>query len=292
MSSRGPSVTQDVLSIELLGSPAISAGGRRVQVDTRKAVALLAYIAVTRESPRRDTLAALLWPDHDERRARAALRRTLSVLRSGLEDRWLVAERDQISLDRGGVRLDLDELRSGAAGCDVHRGAPQPACDACFAGLSSSAELWRGDFMAGFALRDSATFDDWQFFQAEGVRREVGVLLERLVEALVQRGRTDEAIAQARRWLGLDELNEAAHRRLMSLYAMTGQRSAALRQFRRCVAVLGSELGVAPLEETTELYEAILADRLPAAPPPAPAVHTAPAPVGLPLVGREADRSG
>ena len=52
----------------------------------------------------------------------------------------------------------------------------------------------------------------------------------------------------------------------MRLLTWTGERPAALRQFRACVGVLDRELGVAPLPETTALYDAIRANRL--EPPP------------------------
>src|SRR5258708_10781799 len=55
----------------------------------------------------------------------------------------------------------------------------------------------------------------------------------------------------------LDRLHEAAHRLLMQLYVWSGQRGAALHQYRECVEVLERELGVAPLEATTRLYQAI-----------------------------------
>jgi tetratricopeptide (TPR) repeat protein len=77
----------------------------------------------------------------------------------------------------------------------------------------------------------------------------------------------------------------------MELYAGSGQRSMALRQYRTCVKVLEQELGVPPLEETTALYEAIQAGELlrreaPAAPAPSKPQLAHPLPP-LPLVGRQ-----
>ncbi len=57
------------LELSLLGSPRIELDGSVVEVDTRKATALLAYLAVTGEAHRRDALAALLWPESDQTRA-------------------------------------------------------------------------------------------------------------------------------------------------------------------------------------------------------------------------------
>jgi tetratricopeptide (TPR) repeat protein len=164
--------------------------------------------------------------------------------------------------------------------------------------------LYRDDFLAGFALRDSAAFDDWQFFQGEESRREMAGALERLSFGHGARGEWEQAITHARRWLALDPLHEPAHRWLMQLYAWAGQRAAALRQYRECVRVLEGELGVSPLEETTRIYEAIQENSLPAPPilaqerPSAPQTEERePTPVsvpavrhqGEPLVGREAE---
>ncbi len=120
--------------------------------------------------------------------------------------------------------------------------------------------------MAGFGLRDSVAFDDWQFFQSESLRRELAGALERLARGRGARGEWEPAVAHARRWLALDPLHEPAHRLLMQLYAWSDQRAAALRQYRECVRILGKELGVAPLEETTLLYQSIQEND----PPPMP----------------------
>ncbi|MFQ5617253.1 MAG: BTAD domain-containing putative transcriptional regulator, partial [Anaerolineales bacterium] len=110
--------------------------------------------------------------------------------------------------------------------------------------LTQAARLYRGDFMTGFTLRDSPAFDDWQFFEAERLRRKFAGALERLVACHAKRDELDPAIQHARRWLALDPLHEPAHRVLMRLYAQSGHRAAALRQYRECVRILESELGV------------------------------------------------
>lgn len=111
--------------------------------------------------------------------------------------------------------------------------------------------------MEGFSLRDSPTFDDWQFYQADSLRRELANALERLVECISAQRDFDTAVVYARRLLALDRLNESAHRLLMQLYAWNNQRAAALHQYRECVQVLEEEVGVPPLETTTRLYQAI-----------------------------------
>ncbi len=286
------------LKLFVLGMPRIERDGVPVEVDTRKAIALLTYLAMTRQNHSRDALAALLWPEYDHSRARAALRRTLSVLRRALAGEWLEVDRETIGLKPGAdLWLDADEFRDRLARCQAERTASAEECSTCLAPLAEAVALYRGDFLAGFTLRDSAEFDDWQFFETESLRRELAAALERLVLCYSAQGELGLAIEYARRWLVLDSLHEPAHRHLMQLYAWTGQRSAALRQYGVCVRILQEELGVAPLEETSQLYKLIKANRLPPRTTPAPVGESAAALAGrrfdgtgiYPLVGRAAE---
>ena len=232
-------------------------------MDTRKATALLAYLAVTGRSHAREALAALLWPEYDDEHARAALRRTLSTLRAALGEPHLAIDRETVSLIPGaGLWVDVTEFRARLAACRTHGHPAADVCPACLAPLTEAAALYRDDFLAGFTLRDSAEFDDWQFAQAESLRAELAEALEKLATGHSARGDFAGALASARRWLALDPLREEAHRQVMRLYAWADQRNAALHQYRECVRILEQELGVAPLAETTELYEAIKGNRL------------------------------
>ncbi len=280
----------------LFGSPRIERGGARVHLDTRKAVALLAYLAVTGGRQSRETLAGLLWPEYGPSRARAALRRTLSALAAAREEGWLIVDRVWVDVDRGRVWVDVDRFHELLAGCRSHGHPEAEACPACLPLLAEAAELYRDDFLAGFGLRDSFDFDDWQYFQAESLRRELAGVLDRLARGLGARGEWEAAIGHARRRLTLDPLHEPAHRALMQLYALAGQRAAALRQYRECARRLEKELGVAPLEETDQLLRSIEAGEAPPLapldPPAAPAAASGPSPPDQPVAGPLVGRSG
>src|SRR4029079_12392278 len=250
------------LEIRLFGPPEARVNGAPLEVDTRKALAVLAVLATDGRAYARDELAALLWPESDDAGPRGALRRTLSVMRAAIDESVLRIDRQRVELDRARCWIDLAE---------VQRLAATDSTDA----LGTAADLVGGPFLAGFSLRDSPEFDDWRAARATQVERTVTDVLDRLVAALAATGETAKAAAVAGRRIDLDPLDEAAHVSRMELLAASGDRSGALRQYRACVAILERELGVAPLPETTARYEAIrdapaaAAPRLPT-PTPAP----------------------
>jgi DNA-binding SARP family transcriptional activator len=238
-----------------------------VEVDTRKAIALLAYLAITRQVHSREELAALLWPEYDNERALANLRRTLWSLNKAVGKTRLNVDQESVGLNREtGFWLDVEAFHNHLAACQSHAHAASDVCPACLSPLTTAATLYRDDFMAGFTLRDSPNFDEWQFFQTESLRSELAGVLERLVTCHIARGEFEQAITYARRWLALDPLSEPVHRQLMQLYDWAGHRSAALRQYNECVSLLEEEFGLTPEMETTALYQAIREKRAPAPP--------------------------
>jgi len=238
-----------MLHFHFLGAPRLDKHNRALHLDTRKAIALAAYLALTHTAHERDELAAFFYPDADTSHARAALRRTLSSLKTALAENILDVERETLALNVENIRIDVIEFRALAQKNDLDS-------------LTRATELYQGDFLAGFTLRDSPAFDEWQFFETESLRKIFSTVLEQLVTREMERSANKRAIEYARRWLALDPLHEPAHRALMQLYARDNQRAAALRQYRECVRQLDQELGVAPLTETTELYRAIEENRI------------------------------
>ncbi|HEX6383906.1 MAG TPA: tetratricopeptide repeat protein [Anaerolineae bacterium] len=251
------------LTVRLLGPPQVEVDGVSIEVDTRKAIALLAYLAVTGQVHRRSTLAVLLWPESDQTHARTALRRTLAALNKAIGKQWLEADRTTIGLNReleasGQVWIDANRLQQLLKMCPAEHHMDGDACARCLPLLTEAATLYRGDFLQGFTLADSPGFDEWQFFQVEAMRQAMGSILARLAHCHQLQGNSKAAIDYARLWVALDTLHEPAQRRLMELYAWAGQRGAALRQYQECVRILEEELGIAPQPETTALYERIM----------------------------------
>ncbi len=264
--------------IELFGPPRVRRDDADVRFDTRKAVALLALLAVTGREFGREALAGLLWPDLERSRARATLRRTLSVAAS--VGPALVVHADRVGMDAGAVDCDVVEFRrlASSPGVEDWRRAAGFAADR---------------FLEGFSLRDSPPFDDWMLGVADELRDELSRTLARLVAAAVDRGSWPEALEHARRRVQVEPLSEPAHADLIRVSAWSGDRPGALQAYRSLVRLLDRELGVPPLPETLALHEDIRADRL-ARPTTAsasaePSVRSAEhvAPAAMRLIGRD-----
>ncbi len=221
-------------------------------------MALLAYLLISPRIHSRGSLAALLWPGYDTASARGSLRREISRLKSLFGSDFLIIEREQVGLGpRTSYWLDVQEFQQLLEQVRAHGHPPGELCDACQAALKQAVDLYRDDFMAGFSLPDSAEFEDWQFFQAESLKRDYAGALQLLIAWHSSLGEYEVAIDSARRWLALDQLNEEAHRWLMKLYSWSGNHVAALRQYRDCELLLKREMGIPPDAETVEIFQAI-----------------------------------
>lgn len=275
----------------LFGTPRIEYRSHPVKVERRKALALAAYLALAEGSQSRDVLATFLWPDQDEEHARSSLRSTLRALTTPIAAEWIQADRNTLHLKREAVQIDaldfLDLLKRGQS----HDHSPDVLCADCLEFHKQAVDLCSADFMSGFHLADSPEYDNWQRMQTEWLRLELAGALRRLSNHYAAGQQYPQAITQARRWLGLDDLHEAAHRQLMWLYSASGQRAEALRQYQYCVEILDAELATPPETETTQLFEDIQDNR--AITSPAAKSATTPSASILPplpalVIGREA----
>lgn len=170
----------------------------------------------------------------------------------------------------------MDQFHDCLTACETRGHPPTETCPDCIPLLEEAVALYRDHFLAGFTLRDSLAFDEWQFFQTEELKDQLASALVRLARHYASQGDFEPAVTRGRRWLALDPLHEPAHRHLMALYAQSGQRSAALRQYETCRDLLTKELRVEPSEETVALCERIRAGELDVLPPVPTSLHAIP----------------
>ncbi len=266
------------LCLYLLGPPCVVWAGQPLIIPRRQTRALLFYLAAQRQAAPRERLCFLFWPDTLESVARRNLTHLLTHLRQALPAAGILqATTDGLGLDPLQAWSDAADFQRLCTVREPHRTEA----------LRQAVDLYRGPFLAGFSLPDSPEFEAWSLQERYTLERLYLEALEALIEENTAQGAYDEAIVCAQRYLDCDELSEKVHGHLIELYAITGDRSAALRQFERCMVVLERELGVSPLPETRAAYEAARhGRRVSQAPAPPPVWTTLPS-LDAPLIGRD-----
>lgn len=231
------------LKISFLGEWNLTLDGKSLtRLGTQKARALFAYLVMHPDQAiSREKMAALLWGDFPEERARHNLRQAIHTLRQEL-DPFLIIEPDSVAFDAAGdYWLDVKAFT---------RLSDQPDINS----LTAAIDLYRGEFLAGLVVRDSLVFEEWLFFERDRLEHQYLAALGQLSDMLAAAGDFDRAIAYTMRLISHDPLQEHAHRQLMRLYHQSGNRNAALQQYQTCQEVLERELSAEPEQETTELY--------------------------------------
>jgi predicted ATPase/DNA-binding SARP family transcriptional activator len=262
-----------MLEIKTLGGLSLSEGGRPVtDLQSRKAEALLVYLAAEGGQHSRSVLASLLWPESPQDRAMTSLRVALSALRKRLSP--------YLDISRSTARIHPQaEIDFDVSNLEQKLTAGQ---------MEQALEIYRGEFLEGFHIRESLEFEDWRVWENERLRRLVVDGLHGSISRHIERGDYGRGQDLARQLLQLEPLDELAHQQYMLLLALDGQRSAALVQYEKCRQVMHDELGADPSPETQELFRQIEGGELPSSAPVIRPDHNLPA-QQTSFVGREAE---
>lgn len=269
-----------ILRVYLLGPPEVTWANQPLVIRRRLPRALLYHLAARLRPVPREQLCFLFWPDTPDATARRKLTIQLTHLRRALPDPRVLAAAD------GQIRLDPDRVWSDVAIFERLSFARESY--RLSESLQQAVDLYRGPFLSGCSLAACPEFEAWASQERYRLERVYLETLSALVEVYTTAGEYEAAIACAGRYLAADEMAEGVHRRLIGLYATSGDRSSALRQFERCAMVLEQELGVEPLPETRAVYEAALRGALPPEPAPMSEAARSELPgLNIPLIGRE-----
>jgi DNA-binding SARP family transcriptional activator/predicted ATPase len=246
----------DVLQISLLGHVIISRSEQEVTgFRSRKALALLIYLACTKGLQRREKLADLLWGDCTQQQALSNLRTAMVHLRDRVGD-CLQSPHGHLALHpQLPYRVDAVELQRQLATLLPDR--PTLLTPAAAEQLEKALQLYQGDFLAGFHVQNAPYFEEWVLMEGERLRRMVIEGYQQLVAFYLAQADYKAGLRNVDRWLALDRLDEIGHSQRICLLAADGQRAAALAQYETCRRVLKDDLGVEPAEQTTLLYEQI-----------------------------------
>lgn len=241
-------------------------------IEARKAQELLSYLLIFRDHVQaRELLSETLWGEQSSINSRKYLRQALWRIQSALKlngnrsELKLVINNDWIQIKiSSDFWLDVAEFENIF---DLIKGKNvQELNSRHLKLLKYAASLYQGDLLEG-------CYQDWCIFERERFQTMHLLLLDKLVQYCELHRAYDSGLAYGIEILRCDPAYERAHRQLMRLYYMSGNRSQALHQYERCVLALRDELGIEPSARTKQLYEQIRSDHFsPAFADPAVAV--------------------
>jgi DNA-binding SARP family transcriptional activator len=217
-----------------------------VRLPTKKAEALICYLALHRgQAISRNCVASLLWGE-EGRQAQDSLRHTIAAIKKALPKTRppiLLIEGHTLTLNHNAIDVDVANFERLAL-------MNLPTI------WGQAAEHYQGNLLAGFSLQGTA-YELWLVFERERLRDLAVAMLNKLLVHQSKHVTAQAAIRTAMRILALDPLNEGVHRNLMRLYIHQRRRRDALKQYDICADALRRELGVEPEPETNELYRHI-----------------------------------
>jgi DNA-binding SARP family transcriptional activator len=237
---------------------------------TKKNRALLAYLALEGDRPhRRESLAALFWPNQPEIKANNSLRQSIYLLRHLTttdlsKGCHLLISPEQVQLNADSdLWIDVVEFENLLAECKSHHPGGEILCNTCRERLDLAIKLYQGELLAGLSLPRCSKFNDWQVYAQESCHNQALAAICMLSEYFEAIHDYDHLIVYAQKEIELEPWRETAHQRKMMALAMIGQHDRALLQYESLRTIIQRDLGAAPSDETLRLYKQIVARALP-----------------------------
>lgn len=230
------------ISISVLGPLEIDGLSRRIK--RAATYQLLSYLALHPKGAGRDELVEAIWPAQDPARTRPRFWQSVSEARKALGDAWL-HEGERYQLDRGKVRIDveeLDELLTAASGEDA--GNAQA--------LERALSLWRGEPLEGSDYL-------WAEGEIRSLRATLLDLLERVGRLRLAGHDARGALQIAEQAIRLDGLHEPSWRLALQAEHALGLRESITRRYDELARELDEQLGLEPTRETRVIYRQLLA---------------------------------
>jgi DNA-binding SARP family transcriptional activator len=244
--------------IHLFGKFSVEYNGEALRgPGSPKVQELLSYLLIHRNRPRpREALAALLWGDTSTDKSKKYLRQALWHLQTVLRphnpaqgDQLLLVEDNWVQLNTGSeIWLDVAVLEEAFVALKDKPGWRMDAKEKDVA--QAAVQVYQGELLEG-------SYQDWCLFERERLQNIYLAMLYKLMSYCEANHEYEAGQLYGLRILNYDRASERTHRRLMRLQYMSGDRTAALRQYERCVVALDQDLGVKPDKRTIELYQQI-----------------------------------
>ena len=250
-----------LLSISLLGRFSVRFNGQCISgFDANKVQEILAYLLLHKAPQPRESLANVIWGEYPPTRARKYLRQAIWQIQQSIESQLGSNALKVVSVDTEWISipldadlwLDVDVFEQAFVSVQGVAGSKMSEEQA--KALQTAVELYHGDLLCN-------CYQDWCLMDRERLQNHRLVILDKLMEYHEHQGHYEMGIVYGEEILASDCARERTHRQLMKLRYLAGDRSAAIRQYQKCLSTLSEELGVRPSARTQALYNRICSDQ-------------------------------
>jgi len=236
-----------MLQVKLLGQFEVRLNNQPVELASRPAQSLLAYLVLTAGTAhRREKLAGLLWPSTAESNARRNLRQALWRIRQAISSgaqQCLLADDISVAFDANSEYwLDVRVLEKKAA----EECSPDD--------LIRAVSVYGGDLLPGF-------YDEWVLLERQRLQMVFEHKMKLLLDCLVEAERWEDVLDWGERWIALGQTPEPAYRALMAAHSALGDTSKVAASYQRCAETMRNQLGVEPSQQTRALFEHLSKDK-------------------------------
>ena len=221
-------------ALNALGEPRARSGGAEVLARRRKELALLGWLAAQRRPASRERLAALLWGERPDERARHSLRQALHRI-GGAMAGALEADAGSVAIAPGALAYDVAAFEA-----DVSAGRWEDA-----------AARWRGELLEGCDDAGGHDFQAWLAAERARLGRLHAAALQRLAEAALAEGRWGDAAAWAARWSAAAPRDAAAATAWVDALRLSGRAAEAAARHAEISARWAEEAFAPPPEWRT-----------------------------------------
>lgn len=241
------------IQINMLGSPRIIYNERDITDKlSYKSAGILYYVSANDYSSR-EKIAYTFWEGSSEDAAKYNLRYNLwsmnKIFKSSNKDEEAILEWNKNNLflnNSYNVDIDIKKYSQELESDDLD-----------LKSLIKLKSLYKGEFLEGFYLKDSFSFNDWLFFEREKYQKKHVQVLENLLEIYKKEKNYDKSISILQEMLNLNSLDEGLYVELVKIYLEKGDRANALKIYNKCVHVLRQELNISPKKSTQKLLKII-----------------------------------
>jgi DNA-binding SARP family transcriptional activator len=243
-----------MLSIKMLGQVNISCNGVNITDKmSTKQIALICLLVLNHDREmNREKLCAYLWPDSDEEAARYNLRYNLWKMKNLIPadpkgQNFILITKDSCRVNKK-YRFQCDRLCIDSF--DPHK---QKSVEE----LLQLKELFKGDFLEGFYMKNCNEFNEIILFERVVCQTKQIEIMQKLADLYEEVNRSEEELQVLHEMMTIEPYNENFAYRILNIYKKTGNRTSAINYFKKFESKLRRELNIAPNNDLKLLYRTL-----------------------------------